>query len=264
MYNAHTDRLELCLEPAAGHVAVEPGIEEKVLGSSSTARVPPSPATANVSNIVAEAVATGSSGILVNRPMNTSAIPFTGHGHSLGGGAANRPSSSSHPPHHLPPAAADARMPTDLPNRPPRARKLSDPSTVEVIQEDEEAELRAEAEVMEASPSPTPAAASTKRLGPGFSVVQRPPPQSPLSSSITSSSSSASGSSPFVASPSPSSSSSVQQAMKLLMSHIESISEEDEEGEEEEEGNNAVSEQGRMIREDLEKLVEEVTEVNAV
>ncbi len=101
-YNASDDRLELCLEPH-GHFPVEPGIEERVLNSS-LLNSDSLKELGKLQKEVEEALASGSTGIAVNTPMNMSAFmssikhpkAFSGQGHSLISGSEN------------------ARMPTDL------------------------------------------------------------------------------------------------------------------------------------------------------
>ena len=85
-FNAADDRLELCLEPH-GHFPVEPGIETRILGTSPAA---PNPMLKKIAAEMPKTLASGGSGVVVNRPMKfpTAYMPFSGEGHSLSDSAA--------------------------------------------------------------------------------------------------------------------------------------------------------------------------------
>lgn len=98
-YNAEHDRLELCLEPH-GHFPVEPGIEEKVLGSqsnSNTFNTMLSDDSNPVTHSDKDSEMPGSSGVFVSKSQQilSSHIPFHGQGYSLRGTSDKVDSSAS-------------------------------------------------------------------------------------------------------------------------------------------------------------------------
>ena len=156
------DRLEICLEPH-GHFQVEPGIEDRVLNTSLMGSLLEQVKAANKPPNISQSLSAGASGVIVNQGMKTSAIPFTGHGHSLA-------STSS----------VDTRRPGDLimgsGHGKRKARRASDSGVrhEESISEDGEDEEEAVMETgEEAATGGKEEDVPLRRLGPGFSVLDQ-------------------------------------------------------------------------------------------
>ena len=185
-YNATEDRLELCLEPH-GHFAIEPNLEARVLGgmASNQPTIPPTassaPSASSTLGQVQRDVSIGGSGVIVNKSMQPcKQVAFTGHAHSLGGGA----TTSS--------AGSDDKMPQDLqpqshPNHHPKLKAMkfhsfshsgSRPSSIDEEDEegDESKKTTSEVPMETVRPSemhPAEHERKYKRIGPGYTVLQQ-------------------------------------------------------------------------------------------